>query len=611
MRVRVSGMVWMPKPDLGGMVAQIKKDLTIVPRKPRYGGDDAPPPVPIQCWAETADEIGVPRSYFFGSAGKIHDIQWDLAEGKPTKITSLLRQEGPYAEQAEAIRAIVGRFRSFDGTQATADCLTGILRGTTGFGKTNTALAIIQVMAVPAIVIVHKEFLFTQWIKRIERFLPDAKVGFCRGPKCEFEDKDIIIAMAQSLAREDSEAPDRYPEEFYRYPGLLVVDEVHRVGAPTWAPIPTLFPAKYRLGLTATPRRKDGADKVFWWHLGQIVFEAKTETPKPHVRVLNAETRGPRVMHQQNAPRGLVMKLIAQNHERNQLVVSELVAAMRSPAGRKVLVLSHFLDHLRQLESMFRERLVKEGIPDITTSFYVGEWFSGEMTFSLLRRKPPLSEADRTKAIDALYRHFRRRFFESGDPADDSADETLGRIAVRAKVKPWRCAETFDAKRYVALYRHGFRPVCLDDLADKGLIAMARDYKVAQDKPKEKKRSPTEAELHEAERARVIFATYAMCSEGVDIPAVDTLGFATPQSDVEQAYGRGRRNCVPRADGGEISPEQCEHLCPWRASTCTGKPHPVAFDVVDVRVPIAARAKRYRLSFYESIGARVVETSVG
>jgi hypothetical protein len=610
MRVRVSGMAWLSKKELGADgVVKVKKDLLIIPKKQSYGDDDSPP-VPIQCWAETLDELGVPRSYFFASADKQHDIEWCLGEGHPMNVTSLLRQEGPYAEQIEAIASFADRYKAFNYTQATGQNLSGILRAVTGFGKTNTALALIQRVALTTVIVVHKEFLLTQWVKRIARFLPDAKVGICRGSKCDFEGKDIVLAMAQSLAREDPDAPSRYPEEFYQHFGLLVVDEVHRVGAPTWSPIPQMFPAKYRIGLTATPRRKDGADKVFWWHLGEIVYTAKTETPKPHVKMVNLATRGPSIMHQEQAPRGLVMKLLQQNQDRNTSIVMELVEAMKSPAQRKVLVLSHFLEHLKDLESLFRERMLKEGMPDVTTSFYVGEWFSDESTLSLAKRKAPL-EGDRDRAIDALFRHFRRKFFENGDPADDNVDQTLVRMVVNAKDKPWRCAETFEGKRFVALYKHGFRPVCLEDTTDKGLIAMAKDYDVAQAKSVVKKQTLTEEQLFQAEKARVIFATFAMCSEGVDIAAVDTLGLVTPMSDVEQSYGRARRNCVPQRHGGEMSPEACEHLCSWRAETCTGKPHPITFDICDPMVPVVNRSKRHRLAFYKSIGAKVVESKVG
>jgi hypothetical protein len=96
-------------------------------------------------------------------------------------------------------------------------------------------------------------------------------------------------------------------------------------------------------------------------------------------------------------------------------------------------------------------------------------------------------------------------------------------------------------------------------------------------------------------------------SEGIDIPAVDTIGFATPISDVEQSYGRGRRVCVPVAYGGDKTPETCERMCAWRAARCTGKPVGMAFDIVDLRVPMAMRRSEYRREFYGAVGAPTVD----
>ena len=41
-----------------------------------------------------------------------------------------------------------------------------------------------------------------------------------------------------------------------------------------------------------------------------------------------------------------------------------------------------------------------------------------------------------------------------------------------------------------------------------------------------------------AETKQVLFATYAFCSEGVDVPSLDTILFTTPRSDVIQCVGR-------------------------------------------------------------------------
>lgn len=606
MHIRVAGMVWLPKEELGpeGLV-HVRKTLTIVPKKSAsYGGDDDVKPEPIRCWVETPTEVAVPRSFFFDSAKSDHVVDWNLAEGRPIRVESKLRQEGPYAEQAVAVQTFLDRFGQFDQTVATGGVLSGLLKAKTGFGKTNTALALIHRLARTTVIIVHKEFLLKQWVRRIEKFLPGARVGVCQGPKCEYEDKDVVVAMAASLGREEGdEGGERYPEEFYRYFGFMIVDEVHRIGAPTWSPIPNLFAAKYRLGLTATPRRKDGADKVFWWHLGQIAYTAKTETPKPTIRMVNLATRGPRVMHEENPPPAMVLKMLSQNDTRNEKIIDEVMAALKTAAQRKVFVLSHFLDHLRVLETKLRGRLIDATIPDVTTSFYVGEWFTEELTFSLLRRKDLSTGNDRETAIDTIYRHFRRQWFDT-----HLGPVSKGQIA--QGIVNWRCAEKFDGKRYVALYKHQLRPVCLDDLADKGLIAMGKDYGIAQSKPELKRRELTDDELDAAERARVIFATYQMCAEGVDIASIDTTVLATPIGDVEQAAGRNRRNCVPVEHGGEMTPQQCDHLCAWRAAGCKGKPVPVIADICDVEVPRANRSKRYRLAYYTEEGFKVAQTKI-
>lgn len=48
----------------------------------------------------------------------------------------------------------------------------------------------------------------------------------------------------------------------------------------------------------------------------------------------------------------------------------------------------------------------------------------------------------------------------------------------------------------------------------------------------------SETELGAASQKRIIFATFSMAQEGLDIPTLDTLVLATPHSDVTQAIGR-------------------------------------------------------------------------
>jgi superfamily II DNA or RNA helicase len=82
-------------------------------------------------------------------------------------------------------------------------------------------------------------------------------------------------------------------------------------------------------------------------------------------------------------------------------------------------------------------------------------------------------------------------------------------------------------------------------------------------------------ELDEAVKAQVIFATYSMAQEALDIPAIDTLMLVTPRSDVEQAIGRIRRWCIP--ENGKCTKD----LCMWKRDTCKGKPQTIIVDFID------------------------------
>ena len=613
MKVRVSGLVWVPKAELGpDYLASLKKTLTVVPRKTLW---DVEPPTPVVCWSETLEEFGLPRDYFFGTAKAQHDVTWELSEGHPAVYESLLRQEGDYVEQGTALDVLEGWLRGYDtklaldGPVAAGLHLGGILQADPAFGKTNTALALAHRLGRTALIIVHKEFLLTQWVKRIHKFLPDAKVGIVREDKCDFEGKDIVVAMVQSLALEGMDGKRRYPLDLYTWPGVVFTDEVHRLGALTWSPTPRMFPAKWRVAMSATLRRRDGADKVFWWHIGQVRYHAKTKRPLLGVRMVESGARGPDYIHKEGISPSSVVNVLVKLSRRNQVIIREVVAALKSPAKRKIMVLSERLDHLRELNVILARAVEREGLGEVTTGFYVGEWFTGEKSKKLAKRHWAMDTDGREAAIAAIWRSFRQRRTLKGDkigagPQRLLLQHGLAEVGDRAiHLEEEDAWVNLDAElREAELHEHATPS---GEEFDAMLFDLAKRYSVKQ-KVEEKKKHRTDEELDEAERARVIWATYQMCSEGTDIAAVDTLGFATPIGDIEQTYGRGRRVCVPARHGGDKDLETCKHLCPWRWESCTGKPEGIAFDIVDDLIPVAKRRKKYRLEFYDSVKAKVI-----
>jgi len=145
----------------------------------------------------------------------------------------------------------------------------GIISIKCGGGKTVLALHILSILQKKAIVIVHKDFLMTQWRDRILEFLPDARIGKIQQDTIDIENKDIVLSMVQSLSMRE------YPENTFESFGLAIFDECHHLGAEIFHKSMSKVASKYMLGLSATPKRKDGLSKVFEWYIGPIVYLQK------------------------------------------------------------------------------------------------------------------------------------------------------------------------------------------------------------------------------------------------------------------------------------------------------------------------------------------------
>jgi len=87
--------------------------------------------------------------------------------------------------------------------------------------NTVIALYLVSLIKKKTIIIVHKEFLLNQWIERIKQFLPTARIGIIQQNKVDIENKDIVIAMLQSI----SVRKVSYPKETFDSFHFSVIDE--------------------------------------------------------------------------------------------------------------------------------------------------------------------------------------------------------------------------------------------------------------------------------------------------------------------------------------------------------------------------------------------------
>jgi len=140
----------------------------------------------------------------------------------------------------------------------------------TGSGKTFLAVQAIAEAGVSTLVVVPTIDLLNQWHATLTNAfgdqLPDG-VGVLGGGSHTVT--DITVTTYDSAYR----YIDEYGDQF----GLLVVDEVHHLPAPTYQQIPEMTIAPSRLGLTATYERADGEHDVLEELLGPVVYEENVD----------------------------------------------------------------------------------------------------------------------------------------------------------------------------------------------------------------------------------------------------------------------------------------------------------------------------------------------
>ncbi len=377
MKVIVGGYCWLDANALSEeQLSNLRVALTIKPS--RTSEHDNKDPDPIHLYKEDSEKglIGVPRQFYLDAnakSGRTHEEELRVSDGAPMgKFDSLMSYKKPYEEQLAAIDALGAKVCSapFGGMLLKAGC---------AFGKTNTALAFARNHGRRTLIVVHKEFLMNQWRRRIRDFMPGARVGIIRQDKCSWKDCDFVIAMMDSLASKTR----GYPMEIYDGAfGLLMFDEVHRVGAQTWSPIPPQFNARWRLGLTATDRRRDGAEGVFQLHIGPVTYEAKTPSLVPDIRRIFTDTKMRAVMKYgkikgaKKLSRAEVVGQLTSEESRTRQIMEDVYGAVAQ--GRKVMVLSERIIHLREMaEDLNRIVMARDLTFPVVVDFYTGSWYTG------------------------------------------------------------------------------------------------------------------------------------------------------------------------------------------------------------------------------------------
>jgi len=221
----------------------------------------------IACGTEFVQHIAVPRGCLTETLALLeaHKIRPEVGDERNAGTPIEAEFQGrlrPFQEEA------VAKITAHD---------EGILCAPTAFGKTAVAAWLIAKRKVNTLVVVHRQQLLDQWQERLGMFLdlPAKSIGHIGGGKVD-RTGIVDVAVIQSLYRKDE------VKDFVAEYGQVIVDECHHISAFTFEQVMRQVKAKYVVGLTATPTRKDGHHPIIYMQCGPVRFSmsarAMTET---------------------------------------------------------------------------------------------------------------------------------------------------------------------------------------------------------------------------------------------------------------------------------------------------------------------------------------------
>lgn len=322
----------------------------------RLGTFENPAFAQMQAMKRTTNNI--PRIITAAHEGEEHIT---LPRGCEEMLCDLLERVGvPYTieDQTNAGQPIAltfnGKLREEQepAAEALMSYPIGILSAATAFGKTVVGAYMIARRKTNTLVLVNSKALAEQWIKALTAFLefenpPKSARGKLRsligqlgGGKRTLHGM-VDVALVQSVKR------DGQVKELVRDYGMIIVDECHHAAADTYAQILSYANAKYVLGISATPERKDGHEPLEFMLCGPMryIYDSKTQMAKQKMQ----RTLIPRyTSFESNAGRYATIDQICQvlirDEERNDMIVQDVITALKQ--GRSPIILTERRDHV-------------------------------------------------------------------------------------------------------------------------------------------------------------------------------------------------------------------------------------------------------------------------